>query len=252
MLFYRSGVFPLSYQLRKSVKMKAILTRSVVRDLVLILCCLSALFCRIAPLEIAIGIILLALGCLLHVVTKGILVRNVVLSDKGIYRFVRHPYYLSNYLIDSAFCMLSGNQYLLLIYPFLFFWAYGPTLRKEEIYLSSQHGAAFSRHTMEVPQLFPERTSLTHWRTLLEGFSIKRITWKECGRIARLVSLSLIIILIHKIRIYGLSGLLWDILRPTRLDYGEFLIATSAVLLYSISLLFLSWSKRRNLAPDVF
>jgi protein-S-isoprenylcysteine O-methyltransferase Ste14 len=230
--------------------MKAILTRSIVRDLVLILCCLSALFCRITLLEITIGTILLALGCLLHVVTKGILVRNVVLSDKGIYRFVRHPYYLSNYLIDTAFCMLSGNQYLLLIYPFLFFWAYGPTLRKEEIYLLSQHGEAFSRHTTEVPQLFPDRASLTHWRSLFEGFSTGRITWKECGRVARFVSLSLIIILIHEIRIHSLTGLLGDIVRPTRFNYDESLIAISAILLYAVSLLFLNWSKRRSSAVD--
>jgi protein-S-isoprenylcysteine O-methyltransferase Ste14 len=53
---------------------------------------------------------------------------------------VRHPYYLANYLIDTAFCLLSGNSYLLLAYPFLFFWSYGPTFRKEETALKGRHG----------------------------------------------------------------------------------------------------------------
>jgi protein-S-isoprenylcysteine O-methyltransferase Ste14 len=231
--------------------MKAILTRSTIRDAVLSLCCLSALFCRVSRLEITVGFLLLAVGCLLHLVTKGILVRNVVLSEKGIYRFVRHPYYLSNYLIDSAFCLFSGNQYLLLVYPFLFFWAYGPTLRKEEALLASCHGTAFVRHSGEVPQLFPDRASLSHWRTLCEGFSRGRITWKECGRIARFVSIGFIIVLIHEIRVDGLAQVVWAVLQPTKLDYDESLIALGAVFLYGASWLFLKRARRKARAAGI-
>ena len=53
---------------------------------------------------------------------------------------VRHPYYLSNFAIDYSFCVLSGNPYLLLIYPFLFFWSYQPTMSEEEHFLHSIHG----------------------------------------------------------------------------------------------------------------
>jgi len=223
--------------------LRPFLTRSRLRDVVLILCCASALLRPIGTGEIAVGFALLAIGCALHVVSKGILVRNTVLCESGIYGFVRHPYYLSNYVIDSAFCVLSGNVYLLLTYPFLFFWAYGPTMRKEEALLGSLHEAAFARHSSEVPQVFPERASFRQMRSLFEGFSQTRITWKESGRIARFLSLGFFLLLIHELREDGPAGL-WDIIRPTHLDYDETLYAALVVILYGASIVLLSRSKK--------
>ena len=48
----------------------------------------------------------LTVGCFLHFIAKGQLVHNVVLCTEGTYAVVRHPYYLANFLIDCAFCML--------------------------------------------------------------------------------------------------------------------------------------------------
>ena len=98
-----------------------------------------------------IGFCLLAIGCFLHIVAKGVLIRNVVLCNRGIYAVVRHPYYLANYLIDSSLCVLSGNLYLVAAYPFLFFWSYGPTLRKEESFLASKYGDAFHERQLQHP-----------------------------------------------------------------------------------------------------
>ena len=223
--------------------MKSFLTRSRLRDVVLFLCCASALLRPIGTGGLAVGFALLAIGCALHLVSKGILVRNTVLCENGIYGFVRHPYYLSNYVIDSAFCVLSGNAYLLLIYPFLFFWAYGPTMRKEEALLGSLHEAAFARHSTEVPQVFPERASFRHWKSAFEGFSLTRITWKESGRIARFLSLGFFLLLIHELRADGLAGLR-EIIRPTRLDYDETLYAALVALLYGASIVLLSRAKK--------
>lgn len=225
--------------------MKPSLTRSSVRDLVLLLCCASALFRPIGAGHIATGFAMLVIGCALHVLSKGILVRNAVLCENGIYGFVRHPYYLSNYVIDSAFCVLSGNAYLLLIYPFLFFWAYGPTLRKEEALLRSFHEAAFVRHSAEVPQVFPDRTSFKDWKKILEGFSRSRITWKEIGRIARFFSLGFLLLLLHELQADGLAGLS-SIVRPTWLDYDESLFAALVILLYGTSLVFLRRSRKAH------
>ena len=223
--------------------MKPLVTRSILRDIVLCACCASALFWPAGTGSVVTGFALLVIGSLLHVLSKGILVRNTVLCDEGIYGFVRHPYYLANYLVDSGFCVLSGNEYLLLIYPFLFFWAYGPTLRKEEALLGSLHEAAFARHSSRVPQVFPDRASLRGWRTVLDGFSWRRVTWKESGRIARFYSLGFLILLIHELRVDGFAGLR-DIVRPTRMDYDETLSAALVVLLYGASWLFLSRSKK--------
>ena len=223
--------------------MKPFLTRSRLRDVLLLLCCASALLRPIGTGGIAVGFALLAIGCALHLVSKGILVRNTVFCENGIYGFVRHPYYLSNYVIDSAFCVLSGNAYLLLVYPFLFFWAYGPTMRKEEALLGSLHEAAFARHSTEVPQVFPDRASFRHWRSVFEGFSLTRITWKESGRVARFLSLGFLLLLIHELRADGLAGL-WDIIRPTRLDYDEALYAALVILLYGASIVLLGRAKK--------
>jgi len=223
--------------------LKPFLTRSRLRDVLLLLCCASALLRPLGTGGIAVGFALLAVGCALHLVSKGILVRNTVLCENGIYGFVRHPYYLSNYVIDSAFCVLSGNAYLLLVYPFLFFWAYGPTMRKEEALLGSLHEAAFARHSTEVPQVFPDRASFRHWRSVFEGFSLTRITWKESGRVARFLSLGFLLLLIHELRADGLAGL-WDIIRPTRLDYDEALYAALVILLYGASIVLLGRAKK--------
>ncbi len=223
--------------------MKPLVTRSTLRDIVLCACCASALFWHAGTGRVVTGFALLVIGSLIHVLSKGILVRNTVLCDKGIYGFVRHPYYLANYLIDSGFCVLSGNAYLLLIYPFLFFWAYGPTLRKEEALLGSLHEAAFASHSARVPQVFPDRASLRDWRTVLDGFSRRRVTWKETGRVTRFFSLAFLILLIHEVRADGLAGL-WDIVRPTRLNYDESLSAALTVLLYGASWLLISRSEK--------
>lgn len=219
---------------------KPLVTRSNVRDIVLCVCCLSALFWYPERCGIVIGFSLLAIGCFVHIVSKGILVRNVVLSQKGIYSFVRHPYYLSNYLIDTGFCVLSGNPYLLVVYPFLFFWAYGPTLRKEETFLSSAHETAFARHSLEVPQIFPDRTSFKRLGTFFEDFSRRRITWKECGRIVRFISLGFLVLLIHEVKADGWVAGLSDMVQPTRMDYDEFVLAFLAIVLYGVSHLLLS------------
>ena len=228
---------------------KGTLTRNNLRDLVLAVSFISVLFCPVSEGTLIVGLLLLAAGSLLHLVTKGILVRNVVLCHKGVYGIVRHPYYLANYSIDSSFCLLSGNVYLLLAYPFLFYWAYGPTMRKEEIYLAAHHGDVFQRHSAAVPQIFPDRTSLSRWRSPLEGFSLQRISWKEYARVARFCSLGIYISILHEVQEEGLPGLM-DIIRPRRNDYDEFLFGLCAAALYGVSLLFMRWSRSVETSID--
>ncbi len=202
----------------------------------MLLCCFaSALFYRLSNTNIILGFLLLAIGCFLHIVAKGILVRNVVLCNEGIYGIVRHPYYLANYVIDTSFCVLSANLYLLLLYPFLFFWAYGPTLRKEEKYLATQHGEAFINDSFVIPQVFPDSGSHNGWRRIFEGFSVKRISVKECSRIARFLSMSFVILLVHELKPGGLEGLR-HLLLPTKHDYDAFVFLLLAGILLAISL----------------
>ena len=115
------------------------LHRGRLRDLVVALCLVSALVCPRDTAMLAVALVLFTAGCLLHVLVKGQLIRNVTLCTEGAYSIVRHPYYLANYLVDVSLCLLSGNVYLVLLYPFLFYWAYGPTFAEEEALLASMH-----------------------------------------------------------------------------------------------------------------
>ena len=56
------------------------------------------------------GIPCLALGIILHFWAKGCLRQNVVIAMGGPYRFVRHPFYLANGLIDAGWrsCQAGG------------------------------------------------------------------------------------------------------------------------------------------------
>lgn len=212
-----------------------VLNRGRLRDLILLCSFASALVCGVGNGEIVLGFTIFVFGCFLHVVAKGTLIRYVVLTNRGPYGLVRHPYYFANYLIDSSFCILSGNHCLLMAYPFLFFWAYGPTVRYEERLLSERHGDAFLNDSFVIPQIFPDRASLRGLGKLFEGFSVKRITAKECSRVARLSAVGLAITLVQELKPEGLSGLkhLWI---PTEQHYHEFIfmLATTALFLSSL------------------
>lgn len=173
--------------------MKQRLTRSNLRTLVVLVALGSSFFFSIGTARITIALLIIAAGCILHLIVKGTLIRNVVLCDKGIYSAIRHPYYLANYLVDSGFCLLSGNVYLLLAYPFLFFWAYGPSMRHEELLLSSTHPEAFASYSSAIPQVFPERGSLAEWKTVLNWFSMDRISGKERARVAKFCAIAIFI-----------------------------------------------------------
>lgn len=190
------------------------------------------------------GFVVLALGCFLHVVSKGVLIRDVVLCDKGIYSLVRHPYYLANYLIDVSFCLLSGNIFLVLAYPFLFFWAYGPTIRKEEKVLLAGHHDSFMRDSMEIPQVFPDRSSVQNLRSFFIGFSFHRVTLKECARIMKFVGTGTLLLFIHQAKLDGFNGDFASIV-PTGPYYSEFWFGIVTVLLYAGSFLFL-WRARHE------
>ncbi len=228
-------------------KEKRLLTRSSLRDVVIFCTLISSLFYPFHTTSVVVGFSLLLAGCVLHILAKGVLIRNVVLCNQGIYAIIRHPYYLANYLIDCSFCVLSGSPYLIMIYPFAFFWSYGPTLRSEEAVLASMHGSSFLIDSFEIPQVFPDRSSLKGWQRMLEGFSKKRITFKECARIARFCSVGFIIGFVHQVKTGPLTALN-PLFHPTWNDYDEFLFMVMASASLAVSLAFLAMAHDRSAA----
>ena len=213
------------------------LTRSGLRDAVIILSAASALFCTVGTAEIAVAFLLLCLGSLIHFVVKGVLIRNEVLCTEGVYRLARHPYYLANYLVDSGFCLLSGNRYLLLLYPFLFFWSYGPTLRKEEGTLTEKHGDASVAYLLSAPPVFPDRRSILNASRLFAGFSLARISGKEAARIIRFYATALLILAFHR----GAGKIPYAGLPSARATLP---LLVPALLLYAAAFIILKLAKR--------
>jgi hypothetical protein len=165
-----------------------------------------------------------------------------VLCRDGIYGVVRHPYYLANYLVDTSFCLFSGNLYLLLVYPFLFFWSYGPTLRNEEGTLTEKHGEASVAFILGTPPIFPDRGSVRNVSTLFAGFSRHRISSREIARILRFYAVGSLIFACG-----GIDGAGVLMGRTClRADPHILLPLATAAVLYGVSLLFLSLRKRNS------
>jgi len=217
-----------------------VLTRSRLRDVVIVFSVVSALFIGANSVEIGVGMLFLLFGTFIHVVTKGVLIRNEVLCQDGIYSVVRHPYYLANYMVDTSFCLFSGNPYLLLVYPFLFFWSYGPTLRNEEGVLSERHGEVSVAFILSTPPIFPDRQSVRNISALFAGFSRHRVSSKEIARILRFCSMGSLILACGRI---GGAGVLVG-RACLRADPRMILLIVTAAILYGLSLLFLSLRRK--------
>lgn len=183
------------------------INRSNLRDIIIIISVISAIFCDLDWTRLILSGVLLIAGCFFHYMTKGVLIRNVVLCKSGTYGIVRHPYYMANYLIDSSLCLLSGNIYLLLVYPFLFYWSYGPTIRKEEATLAKLYNSQFLRYSLDVPQIFPDAYSIRSIKEIATGFSTQRITRNEISRFMRLWATACFIMFVHAIKMSSLSAM---------------------------------------------
>ncbi len=173
------------------------LYRGNVRDIIIVLSLISAIFFPITYTRIAVGLCVLVIGTLLHILTKATLIRNRVLCQDGVYRICRHPYYLSNFIVDMSFCLLSGNIYLVFVYPFVFFWAYGPTFNFEENKLFAKHPEEFVPYLLNTPQVFPYLGSFREFSTILNDASMGRVSRKEWVRISRFWIVAMVILLVQ-------------------------------------------------------
>jgi len=227
---------------------RSIISRSNLRDLIIVLSVVSSFFYDTSIYGIVVAALMISLGCFLHFVTKGVLIRNTVLCRTGIYSIVRHPYYLSNYLIDNSLCLVSGNPYLLVIYPFLFFWAYGLTLRKEERLLGSIYNNTYFDYSVEIPQIFPDPKSLKNASSIFNGFSTKRITVKECSRIIRFCAVFIFIILVHHLK----DKFIFSTRFLKEIEGIDKILALIIIILYILSVLLLKKQKNNRKKDSIF
>jgi hypothetical protein len=154
---------------------------------------------------IAAGIPCLLLGTILHFWAKGCLRQNQVVAQGGPYRFVRHPFYLANGLIDAGIAIMSGWWALGVMLPAWWLVVYLPVMRKEEAHLLGLFGRVYADYRRRVPRLIPWRRPLPAGG---EGFrwSNRNIAVEgEIPRALRLLAYPLLFFVVTDLRIKGLS-----------------------------------------------
>jgi protein-S-isoprenylcysteine O-methyltransferase Ste14 len=178
-----------------------LVNRGFLRNLLLVAALLVA---RMNWTLLPAGIALFLLGATLHFWSKACLMRNFMVTRQGPYRFVRHPFYLANLLIDLGICLIAGNPYLILFYVPLFLLAYIPTIRGEERFLTNAHGDQYRDYMRQIPMLISWRldrlwgpwdgTWTTVWRE------------NEVTRLSRILAIPFYILLADALYHHRLTG----------------------------------------------
>jgi hypothetical protein len=135
---------------------------------------------------IAAGWPLVVLGTALHFWAKGCLRQNVVVTRSGPYRFVRHPFYLANGLIDAGIAVMSGWWAIQAVLPLWWLAIYLPVMRSEESYLSGVFGVVYDEYRARIPRLIPWRRPLP---PTSDGFSWSNPNIAAEGEVARVLHL---------------------------------------------------------------
>ena len=129
-------------------------SRANVVTVVVLLCAYFAAFhyADPAPLSIAVGLPLLAVGVLIRFVTNSVLKKNQEVSSEGLYAFCRHPMYVGSITLAVAIAVLMNHPVgIALILAVLTIATY--RLRKEERFLVA-HLPGYAEYRREVP-VFP-------------------------------------------------------------------------------------------------
>ncbi len=141
-------------------------------------------------LNYSLGVFLILPGILLHLACKAHLHQNKTVTRSGPYRWVRHPFYLANAMIDSGLCIMIGSREAAAAYAFFFIIAYFQAIRREERTLINLFGDEYIRYRREVPAVIPWKIKKPH-RAVRSGFSLENpniARGREGSRILRYVS----------------------------------------------------------------
>ena len=160
-----------------------------------------------SPRSILAGLPCLILGAWLHTWAKGCLRQNRVVATIGPYRFVRHPFYLANALIDAGVVMMAGWWPLAVALPLWWLAIYIPVIRREERYLTDNFPDEYPDYKRRVPCLIPwAALCLTRARDFRwSNPNIAR--GEELPRVVRILAYPLLFFVIGGLRGSGLSCL---------------------------------------------
>ena len=153
------------------------------------------------------GLPFLFLGIWLHTWAKGCLRQNCVVAMAGPYRFVRHPFYLSNALIDAGLVIMGGWWPLAAVLPLWWLAIYVPVIRGEEKYLAENFPDEYPQYKRRVPCLAPWRRPLPYTGEGFRWANPNIAHGEELPRAVRILAYPLLFFVAQSLRGNGLSWL---------------------------------------------
>jgi len=158
---------------------------------------------RPGPTSILAGVPLLLLGIAIHLWAKGCLHQKGEVTRSGPYRYVRHPFYLGNLILDLGVVLMSGSVVLLALFPLWWFAVYLPVMRQEEATMAGLFGDQYRVYAGQVPLLFPTARPIP----ADPGFSWHNpnILTAEVPRALRFLSYPFLFALVYEWRRHGLA-----------------------------------------------
>jgi hypothetical protein len=188
--------------------MKSPLNRGGLRFYLVILALVFGvvLFDTTTPLSIIAGLPCLVLGAWLHTWAKGCLRQNRVVAMIGPYRFVRHPFYLANALVDLSVVVMAGSWPLALPVPFWWLAIYIPVIGGEESYLTANF-PEYHDYRLRVPCLIPWRRPLPYKGDGFRWSNPNIAGGEEIPRLLRILAYPLLFLTAMRLKQSGLAGL---------------------------------------------
>jgi protein-S-isoprenylcysteine O-methyltransferase Ste14 len=146
------------------------------------------------------GLPFIFIGVWLHTWAKGCLRQNRVVATIGPYRFVRHPFYLANALIDAGLVVMAGWWPLAVALPLWWLAIYIPVIRGEERYLTDTFPDEYPAYKRQVPCLVPWRRPLAYSGDSFRWSNPNIAGGEELPRAARILAYPLLFFVIAGLR----------------------------------------------------
>ena len=149
---------------------------TVVTVVVLLLAYFTAFrYAEPAPVALAIGLPLLAIGVLIRLVTNSVLKKNQEVSREGLYAFCRHPMYVGSITLAVAIAVLMNHPLGILLIVAVGTIATWRLSKEERFLVANLPG--YAEYRREVP-IFPTPGSVS--RAIRSGRFRQRLSLRQC------------------------------------------------------------------------
>lgn len=129
---------------------------------------------RPTPRSILIGAAVGIVGLAIRANAAGYLHKQQVLTVTGPYARTRNPLYFGSSILALGAALAMNSWWAATLFFIYFALVYTIVMRREEMELRQQHGAAFDKYVARVPLFFPRIMVAGQTRTASSGFS-----WKQ-------------------------------------------------------------------------